>query len=44
MAAFSTGMTVMTRGVADRMEEDTGFAAFVTNCFGRDLARDWGDV
>ena len=44
MATFSTGMTVMTRGVADRIEEDTGFAAFVTNCFGRYLARDWGDV
>ena len=41
---FSTGITVMTRGVADRIEADADFAGFVTNCFGRYLERDWGDL
>ena len=41
---FKTGITVMTRGVADRMEADAQFAGFVTNCFGRYLNCDWGDL
>ena len=44
MAAFKTGMTVMTRAIADRMEEDRDFARFVTECFSRYLGCDWGDL
>ena len=43
-ATFKTGLTVMTRGIADRIEEDPQFAAFVTESFGRYLSCDWGDL
>ena len=41
---FKTGITVMTRGVADRIEADPLFAAFVTESFSRYLGCDWGDL
>ena len=41
---FKTGITVMTRGVADRIEADSLFAAFVTESFSRYLGCDWGDL
>ena len=43
-ATFKTGITVMTRGIADRIEEDQQFAEFVTKCFGRYIGCDWGDL
>ncbi len=42
--AFKTGLTVMTRGVADRIETDASFAAFVTESLSRYLNHDWGDL
>ena len=44
MTAFKTGLTVMTRGVADRIEADPLCAAFVTESFSRYLGCDWGDL
>lgn len=41
---FKTGLTVMTRGVADRIEADPLFASFVTESIGRYLDCDWGDI
>ena len=41
---FKTGITVMTRGVADRIETDPLFAAFVTESFNRYMRCDWGDL
>jgi len=41
---FETGIPVMTRGIADRIKEDTKFTAFVNKCLSRYLSCDWGDL
>ncbi len=41
---FSLGQTVMTRGIADRIEEEPGFGAFVYASMGRYTNCDWGDT
>ena len=41
---FTMGKLVMTRGVCDRVAEDTGFAEFVALNLTRHLKGDWGDL
>lgn len=41
---FETGMTVMTRGVADKMVEEQDFDSFVVHSLGRHVSGDWGDL
>jgi len=38
------GQLVMTRGVNDRVADDTEFAKFVTESLGRHAKGDWGDL
>ena len=38
------GQLVMTRGVNDRVADDTEFAKFVTESLGRHAKGDWGDM
>jgi len=44
MSKFHMGQLVMTRGVSDRVAEDTGFAEFVSRSLTRHLKGDWGDL
>ena len=39
-----TGQTVMTRGIADKIEENKEFAKQVTYFFGMYLNHDWGEL
>lgn len=41
--SFNVGQTIMTRGVAYRMDDDS-FAKGVTNALGRYIMQDWGDT
>ena len=41
---FSMGRLITTCGVADKMEQDGGFRAFVSKSLGRHAEGDWGDV
>jgi len=41
---FPSGTLVATRGVAERMEKDAAFAAFVQKSLQRHLQGDWGCV
>lgn len=41
---FKTGTLVMTRGVNDRVAEDTKFAKFVTDSLRRHICGDWGEM
>jgi hypothetical protein len=41
---FQLGRIVATRGVADLIESDDIFAAFVSSSFARHASGDWGDV
>ena len=41
---FPTGQLVMTRGVNDRVAEDSEFAKFVLQSLRRHIQRDWGDL
>ena len=41
---FELGKLVMTRGVADRLEESADFAAHVMRSLQRYTAYDWGDL
>ena len=44
MSKFSTGQLVMTRGINDRVADDTQFAEFVSRSLTRHLKGDWGDL
>ena len=44
MAGMKLGQVVATRGVAERMRESSGFAAFVHRAFQRYLRADWGEL
>ncbi len=44
MQKFSTGCLLLTRGVADRLAEDPGFAEFVLESLLRHAAADWGGL
>lgn len=44
MSKFKLGQTVMTRGIAEEMESDKGFAAFVHVSFLRHSQGDWGEM
>lgn len=44
MAGMKLGQVVATRGVAKRMRENSGFAAFVHRAFQRYLRADWGEL
>jgi len=41
---FSFGQLVFTRGVNDRVADDTEFAKFVTESLARHAKGDWGDL
>jgi len=41
---FSLGQLVMTRGVNDKVADDTQFAKFVIESLGRHAKGDWGDL
>jgi hypothetical protein len=41
---FKLGQLVMTRGVNDRVAEDSRFAKFVTDSLKRHSKGDWGDI
>lgn len=41
---FDYGQVVMTRAVADRVNESTGFSRFTDICLIRHLCGDWGDL
>ena len=41
---FPLGQLVMTRGVNDRVADDTEFAKFVTESLKRHAKGDWGDM
>ena len=41
---FSFGQLVFTRGVNDKIADDTPFAKFVTESLGRHANGDWGDL
>ena len=43
-ARFPLGQLVMTRGVNDRVAEDSGFAGFVLASLKRHARCDWGDL
>ena len=44
MQKFSTGRLFLTRGVADRLAEDSCFAEFVLESLLRHADADWGDL
>jgi hypothetical protein len=44
MQKFSTGRLLLTRGVADRLAEDSGFAEFVLESLLRHAKADWGNL
>jgi len=44
MAQFELGQLVMTRGVADRLEESADFAKHVMRSLQRYTACDWGEM
>jgi len=44
MSRFTLGQLVMTRGVNDRVADNTQFAKFVTESLGRHAKGDWGDL
>ena len=44
MAKFKLGQTVMTRGVNDKIAEDSKFSKFVLGSMQRHAAGDWGDM
>ena len=44
MSKFSLGQVVMTRGIANELEQDTKFAKFVTESLKRHATGDWGDL
>jgi len=41
---FPTGRLLMTRGVADKLADDTTFAGFVLESIHRHMSADWGDL
>lgn len=41
---FALGRLVSTRGVADRIAEDKGFAEFVNRSLSRFTSADWGEM
>lgn len=41
---FPLGRMVMTRGVSDRVADDTEFSKFVIESMGRHARGDWGDL
>ena len=41
---MNTGQIVFTRGICDKMAEDSHFARFVTDSLKRYLRQDWGDL
>lgn len=41
---FQLGQTVMTRGINDRIADDSKFAKFITESFRRYIACDWGEL
>jgi hypothetical protein len=41
---FDLGQTVMTCGVADKVERDARFAAQIPVCIARHASGDWGDM
>lgn len=43
-ATFSMGQLVMTRGIADQVEESKEFAEFVRKSLHRYIFGDWGDL
>ncbi|MBA7480215.1 hypothetical protein ES707_15664 [subsurface metagenome] len=44
MSKFTLGQLVMTRGVNDRVADNTQFAKFVTESLARHARGDWGDM
>ncbi len=44
MAKYPMGHLVWTRGVNERMAEDSKFAEFVLDCLKRHSGGDWGDL
>lgn len=44
MKKFSLGQLVVTRAVADRMQEDEKFTKFIQLCLGRYINCDWGSM
>jgi len=44
MAQFDLGQLVMTRGIADLVEENAGFAKHVMRALQRYTSCDWGDL
>lgn len=44
MSKFETGKLYLTRGVNDKVAEDSEFAEFVLTCLKRHVAGDWGDL
>ena len=44
MRKFELGRVVMTRGVADEMEEDDAFQEFCNEALKRYVKGDWGDL
>lgn len=41
---FELGLTVLTRGIADRMGTDMIFNSFVYTCLEKYMGGDWGDL
>lgn len=41
---FQLGQTVVTRGISERIANDTEFAKFITESFKRYVNCDWGDL
>ena len=41
---FTLGQLVMTRGINDKVADDTQFARFVTESLARHAKGDWGDL
>lgn len=41
---FKLGQTVMTRGIASRVEKDGAFSRFIFDSFARYMTRDWGEL
>ena len=44
MGKFNLGQMVMTRGVNDKIAEDTKFSKFVLDSLRRHASGDWGDM
>lgn len=44
MSKFNLGQVVMTRGIANELEQDIEFAKFVTGSLKRHATGDWGDL